>query len=91
LIRLTHKQAPDRHIVRMWSLHSRGDDDVYGWPPVTHEGEILLRMSISDDLERHGYEVLQAANTDHAIKILEARNDIERFSLTSICPDQWTG
>ena len=41
------------------------------------EDELLLRMNISDELERHGYEVLQAANADAAIKILEARDDIK--------------
>jgi CheY-like chemotaxis protein len=40
------------------------------------EDELLLRMDISDDLERHGYEVLQATNADDAIKVLEARDDI---------------
>jgi len=41
------------------------------------EDEPLLLMDISEELERHGYEVLQAANSDGAIKILEARDDIQ--------------
>ena len=40
------------------------------------EDELLLLMDITDELERHGYEVLQAANADEAIKILEACYDI---------------
>ena len=40
------------------------------------EDELFLRMDISDDLERQGYEVLEAANADDAVKILETRNDI---------------
>ena len=41
------------------------------------EDEPLLRMNISDELERHGYEILEAANADDAIRILEARDDIQ--------------
>jgi len=41
------------------------------------EDEPLLLIDISEELERHGYEVLQAENADDAIKILESRDDIQ--------------
>lgn len=40
------------------------------------EDELLLRMTVVDDLEQQGYEVLTAATADAAIRILETRNDI---------------
>ena len=40
------------------------------------EDELIVRMNVSDALEEHGYEVVQAVNANDAIKILEARDDI---------------
>jgi CheY-like chemotaxis protein len=40
------------------------------------EDEFLLRMDAVDMIEGAGYEVVEAANADEAIKILEARRDI---------------
>lgn len=40
------------------------------------EDEILLRMDAVDLLEEAGFDVLDAANADEAIELLESRNDI---------------
>jgi len=40
------------------------------------EDEFLLRLDSTETIERAGFEVLQAANADEAISILEARPDI---------------
>ncbi len=40
------------------------------------ENEALIRMNIIDVAEDSGYEVLEAANADEAIQILQSRNDI---------------
>lgn len=41
------------------------------------EDEALLRFSIGDELRDLGYLVHEAANADHAIRILEQHPDIE--------------
>ncbi len=40
------------------------------------EDELLLRMNALDMIEAAGFEVVEAANADEAIEILEARRDI---------------
>jgi CheY-like chemotaxis protein len=40
------------------------------------EDELLLRMNAVDMIEAAGFEVVEAANADEAIEILEARRDI---------------
>ncbi len=40
------------------------------------EDNYLLRMDAADMIEAAGFEVIEAANADDAIAILEARNDI---------------
>ena len=40
------------------------------------EDEFLLRMDAVDMIEAAGFEVVEAANADQAIEILEARSDI---------------
>jgi CheY-like chemotaxis protein len=40
------------------------------------EDEFLLRMDAADMIEAAGFEVVEAANADEAIEILEARRDI---------------
>ncbi|MEO8321175.1 MAG: response regulator [Bradyrhizobium sp.] len=40
------------------------------------EDELLLRMDAADAIKSSGFEVVEAANADDAIKILEARPDI---------------
>jgi CheY-like chemotaxis protein len=40
------------------------------------EDELLLRMNAADMIETAGFEVVEAANADEAIEILEARRDI---------------
>jgi CheY-like chemotaxis protein len=40
------------------------------------EDEFLIRMTAADAIREAGYEVLEAADTDQAIEILESRQDI---------------
>jgi CheY-like chemotaxis protein len=40
------------------------------------EDELLLRMDAADVIGAAGFEVIEAANADEAIEILEARSDI---------------
>jgi two-component system, response regulator PdtaR len=40
------------------------------------EDEFLLRLDAAETIERAGFEVVQAANADEAIAILEARPEI---------------
>jgi CheY-like chemotaxis protein len=40
------------------------------------EDELLLRMDAADMISAAGFEVIEAADADAAIEILEARNDI---------------
>lgn len=47
------------------------------------EDEPLLRMMAMDLVEDAGFDVVEAANADEAVKILEARNDI-RIVFTDI-------
>ena len=41
------------------------------------EDEPLIRRLVFDELEHAGYTMLEAQNADHAIAILEARQDIQ--------------
>jgi CheY-like chemotaxis protein len=40
------------------------------------EDELLLRMNAVDMIEAAGFDIVEAANADEAIEILEARRDI---------------
>jgi CheY-like chemotaxis protein len=40
------------------------------------EDDFLLRLNAADVIEAGGFEVIEAANADEAIKILESRSDI---------------
>lgn len=40
------------------------------------EDEPLVSMALADELELAGYEVLEAANAEKAVKLLESRDDI---------------
>jgi CheY-like chemotaxis protein len=46
-------------------------------PPVVLlvEDELLVRMTAADELEEAGFQVLEAANADVALAVLEARSD----------------
>ena len=41
------------------------------------EDEVLIRMNTAEIIEDAGFEVLEAANADEAIALLEARRDIQ--------------
>jgi two-component system, response regulator PdtaR len=47
------------------------------------EDEELLRLHAANLLEDHGYRVIEAANADAALKVLETRNDV-RLLFTDI-------
>jgi CheY-like chemotaxis protein len=40
------------------------------------EDEVLIRVSVSEDLVAAGFDVVQVSNADEAIAVLEARDDI---------------
>jgi two-component system, response regulator PdtaR len=40
------------------------------------EDEALLRMIAADTLEENGFDVVEAANADAALKVLETRDDV---------------
>ena len=48
------------------------------------EDELLLRMDAAEVIKSGGFEVVEAANADDAIRILEARPDITG-------PARWMG
>jgi two-component system, response regulator PdtaR len=47
------------------------------------EDDALLRMVAADTLEEHGFAVVEAANADAALKLLETRDDV-RLLFTDI-------
>jgi two-component system, response regulator PdtaR len=55
-------------------------------PPVVLlvEDELLVRMTAADELEEAGFQVLEAANADAALTILEARSDEVRVLFTDV-------
>jgi len=55
------------------------------------EDEFLPRLDSAETIESAGFEVIQAANADEAIAILNARPDIQSSSPISKCRDRWTG
>ena len=56
------------------------------------EDETLIRMDAVEMVVAAGYEVLEAANADQAIEILEARGQTSPSSLLTFkCPVQSTG
>jgi CheY-like chemotaxis protein len=54
------------------------------------EDEFLLRMDAVDMIAAAGFEVVEAANADEAIKILEAVGTSPWFSPISRCQARWT-
>jgi two-component system, response regulator PdtaR len=55
-------------------------------PPVVLlvEDELLVRMTAADELEEAGFQVLEAANADVALKVLEARSDEVHVLFTDV-------
>jgi two-component system, response regulator PdtaR len=55
-------------------------------PPVVLlvEDEPLVRMTAADELEEAGFQVLEAANADIAIALLEARSDEVQVVFTDV-------
>ncbi|WP_315974885.1 hypothetical protein [Microvirga yunnanensis] len=51
--------------------------DASSEPPVVLlvEDNPLVRMTAADELEEAGFQVLEAANADVALKVLEARSE----------------
>ncbi|MEI9930121.1 MAG: hypothetical protein WDM89_06120 [Rhizomicrobium sp.] len=54
------------------------------------EDEAIIRISALQIVEDAGFAIIEASNADEAIRILQNRTDIARFSPTSGCPAQWT-
>jgi CheY-like chemotaxis protein len=48
------------------------------------EDEPLVRMTAADELEEAGFQVLEAANADVALKVLEARSDEVQVLFTDV-------
>jgi DNA-binding NtrC family response regulator len=48
------------------------------------EDEPLVRMATADDLEEAGFQVLEAANADVALAVLEARSDEVQVLFTDV-------
>jgi CheY-like chemotaxis protein len=48
------------------------------------EDELLVRMAAADDLEEAGFHVLEAANADVALAVLEACSDTVQVLFTDI-------
>lgn len=55
-------------------------------PPVVLlvEDEPLVRVTAADELEEAGFQVLEAANADVALKVLEARSDEVQVLFTDV-------
>ena len=55
-------------------------------PPVVLlvEDELLVRMTAADELEEAGFQVLEAANADVALTVLEARSDEVHVLFTDV-------
>jgi two-component system, response regulator PdtaR len=55
-------------------------------PPVVFvvEDEPLVRMTAADELEEAGFHVLEAANADVALAVLEARSDEVQVLFTDV-------
>jgi two-component system, response regulator PdtaR len=55
-------------------------------PPVVLlvEDELLVRMTAADELEEAGFQVLEAANADVAMAVLEARSDEVQVLFTDV-------
>jgi CheY-like chemotaxis protein len=55
------------------------------------EDNKVLRLSASALLEQHGFGVVEAENSDRALKLLETRNDVQLLSPTLNCQGLATG
>jgi CheY-like chemotaxis protein len=55
------------------------------------DDETLIRLAAVHIAEDEGFEVVEAANADEAIEILEGRDDIRVIFTDIICPGPWTG
>lgn len=58
------------------SSQGRKETGAKGAVVLVVEDETLLRMQAIDVIERAGFVVLEAANADQAIQILESRDDV---------------
>ncbi|HEY7302087.1 MAG TPA: response regulator [Xanthobacteraceae bacterium] len=53
-------------------------DPAYGRPTIlVVEGEVLVRMALSQELRQHGFNVAEAKNTDEALSIVHAGIAVE--------------
>lgn len=62
-------------------------------PPVILlvEDELLVRMTAVDELEEAGFQLIEAANADVALKVLETRSDEVQVLFTDVpMPALWT-
>jgi two-component system, response regulator PdtaR len=48
------------------------------------EDEVLVRMTAADELEEAGFQVLEAANADEALTVLETRSDEVQVLFTDV-------
>jgi CheY-like chemotaxis protein len=48
------------------------------------EDEYLVRMTLADELEDGGFQVLKAANADIALRVLEAQSDTVQVLFTDV-------
>ena len=55
------------------------------------EDDFLIRMHAAGMIEEAGFEVVEAANADEAVAILETRLDVAVVLPTSKCLAPWTG
>jgi CheY-like chemotaxis protein len=55
-------------------------------PPVVLlvEDELLVRMTVADELEEAGFHVLEAANADVALAVLDVRSDEVQVLFTDV-------
>ncbi|SCZ12159.1 hypothetical protein [Microvirga guangxiensis] len=61
-------------------------------PPVVLlvEDELLVRMTAIDELEEAGFQLIEAANANVALKVLEARSDEVQVLFTDVpMPAPW--
>jgi CheY-like chemotaxis protein len=55
------------------------------------DDDALLRTSTTELLEDEGYRVVEAANADEALRVLESRNDVQLLLTDIQMPGQYDG
>ena len=55
------------------------------------EDEVLIRMSVVDDLEEAGFDVFEAGNTDEAISLLRTHPEIQALFTDIEMPGSMNG